>query len=96
MLNGVSLTIPYHTDGETVTADLIVTEDTVFDRSTDPESFGNYKKGDTPYEWIVRNYNLMKDDPDQYQMYGPALSGVFEVGLDDNKITAYYGSYWWD
>ncbi len=65
MLNGVSLTIPYHTDGETVTADLIVTEDTVFDRSTDPESFGNYKKGDTPYEWIVRNYNLMKDDPDQ-------------------------------
>lgn len=96
MLSGVSLTIPYHTDGEPVTAYLIVTRNTVFDKSADPESFGNYEKGDTPYEWIVRNYNLMSDDPDQYQMYGPALSGVFEVGLDDNKIRTYYGSYWWD
>ena len=96
MLRGVSLTIPYRTDGEPVTAYLLVTEDTVFDRSTDLESFGNYKKGDTPYEWIIRNNNLMNDNPDRYQMYGEALSGVFEVGLDDNKITAYYGSYWWD
>ncbi|MCR5331185.1 MAG: hypothetical protein K6E62_08350 [Lachnospiraceae bacterium] len=96
MLSGVSLTIPYHTDEEPVTAYLLVTEDTVFDRSADLESFGNYEKGDTPYEWIVRNFKLMNDDPDQYQMYGPALSGVFEVGLDDNKVSKYYGSYWWD
>ena len=96
MLGGVSLTIPYLTDGESVTAYLLVTEDAVFDSSADLESFGNYEKGDTPYEWIVRNYKLMNDDPDQYLMYGPTLSGVFEVGLEDNKITKYYGSYWWD
>ena len=38
----------------------------------------------------------MNDDPDEYLMNGPALSGIFEVGLDNNKITTYYGSYWWD
>ena len=96
MLRGVSLTIPYLTDGEPVTADLLVTEEAVFDGSADPESFGNYEKGDTPYEWIVRNRHLMEEDPDKYLMHGPALSGVFEVGVKDNRITTYYGSYWWD
>lgn len=38
----------------------------------------------------------MNEDIEKYLMYGPALSGVFEVGIRDNKITAYYGSYWWD
>lgn len=96
MLGGVSLSIPYLTYGESINAYLLVTEDTVFDSSADLGSFGNYEKGDTPYEWIVRNYKLMNDDPDKYQMNGPALSGVFEIGLEDNKITTYYGSYWFD
>ena len=96
MIRGVSLAIPYSTDGEPIDADLLVTKDTIFDRSADFEAFGNYEKGDTPYEWIVRNYKLMNDDPDEYLMNGPALSGIFEVGLDNNKITTYYGSYWWD
>ena len=96
MLRGVSLSIPYNSEGDAVAADLLVPRDSVFDGSADTESFGNCEKGDTPYEWIVRNYDLMKEDTDQYLMYGPALSGVFEVGIEDNKITKYYGSYWWD
>jgi hypothetical protein len=96
MISGVSLSIPYLTDAKSLTANLLVTEDAVFDSSADLGSFGNYEKGDTPYEWIVRNYKLMNDDPDRYQMNGPALSGVFEIGLEDSKITTYYGSYWWD
>ncbi len=96
MFSGVSLSIPYYTHGESVTAYLLVTEDAVFDDSANLEYFGNSEKGDTPYEWIVRNYKLMHDDPDQYLQYGPALSGIFEVGLDKNKITTYYASYWWD
>ncbi len=96
MLRGVSVSIPYPADGEPVNADLLVTEDTVFDRSADLASFGNSEKGDTPYEWIVRNQKLMNDDPDQYQMNGPALSGVFEVGIKEGRITTYYGSYWFD
>lgn len=96
MLSGVSLSIPYFTNGESVTAYLLVTEDAVFDSSAHLEYFGNCEKGDTPYKWIVRNYKLMHDDPDQYLQYGPALSGIFEVGLDNNKITTYYATYWWD
>lgn len=96
MLRNVSLTIPYSVEGDALKADLLVPKDAVFDESADTGSFGNYEKGDTPYEWIVRNYDLMKEDTDQYLMYGPALSGVFEVGIKDNKITKYYGSYWWD
>ena len=96
MLRNVSLTIPYSVEGDAIKADLLVPKDAVFDGSADTGSFGNYEKGDTPYEWIVRNHDLMKDDTEQYLMYGPALSGVFEVGIKDNKITTYYGSYWWD
>ena len=96
MLRGVSLSIPYFSDGEPVTVDLLVTEDAVFDKTAELEFFGNSKKGDTPYEWIVRNLNLMHDDPDQYLMNGPALLGIFEVDRDDNKVSTYYGSYWWD
>ena len=96
MLGNVSLTIPYRVEGDALTADLLVPKDAVFDGSADTGSFGNYEKGDTPYEWIIRNYDLMKEDTEQYLMNGPALSGVFEVGIKDNKITTYYGSYWWD
>ena len=96
MLRGVSVDIPYGTEGDAVTADLFVPKDAVFDNSVETGSFGNYEKGETPYEWIKRNYELMNKDPDMYMMYGPALSGVFEVGLSGNNITTYYGSYWWD
>ena len=96
MLRGVSVSIPCQTDGAAITADLFVPKDAVFGESAETEFFGNYEKGDTPYDWIVRNYNMMNEDPDQYLMYGPALSGVFEVSLDGNNVTAYYGSYWWD
>ncbi len=96
MLRGVSLEIPYRTEEDEITVDLFVSKDAVFDKTADTGSFGNYEKGDTPYDWIVRNYKLMNEDVDQYMMNGPALSGVFEVGIRDNKITTYYGSYWWD
>ena len=96
ILGNVSLTIPYSVEGDALKADLLVPKDAVFDESADTGSFGNYEKGDTPYEWIIRNYDLMKEDTEQYLMNGPALSGVFEVGIKDNKITTYYGSYWWD
>ena len=89
MLRNVSLTIPYSVEGDALKADLLVPKDAVFDESADTGSFGNYEKGDTPYEWIVRNYDLMKEDTDQYLMNGPARSGVFEVGIKDNKITTY-------
>ena len=96
MLRGVTVSIPYGAGGDPVTADLFVSKDARFDSSADLDSFGNYEKGETPYEWIKRNYELMNEDPDMYLMYGPALSGVFEVGLSGNNITRYYGSYWWD
>ncbi|MCR5590817.1 MAG: SPOR domain-containing protein [Lachnospiraceae bacterium] len=95
MLRGVSVTIPYYTDTEVIT-DLLMTEDTVFDSSAELEFFGNYEKGDSPLEWIVRNYNLMHDDIDRYLTHGPALTGIFEVGLEGSTITSYYGSFWWD
>ena len=38
----------------------------------------------------------MSSDVDKYMENGPALAGIFEVGLDGKKITTYYGSYWWD
>lgn len=96
LLSGVSLTIPYPTVEESVTAYLLVTEDTVFDEAAVFESFGNYTMGDSPYEWMIKNYSLMNDNPDQYQAKGSPLSGVFEVGLENNKITTYYVCYWWD
>ncbi len=95
-IRGVYVSIPYPAAGETVMADLLVTKDTVFDPSADMQFFGNVEDGDTPYEWMERNLRLLKDDPDRYQAEGPALNGVFEVGLDGNRITRYYGSCWWD
>ena len=96
ILRKVSVMIPYPTEGDEVTADLVVSRDAVFDKTADTGSFGNYESGDSPYEWIVRNYELMNEDTDRYLMNGPALSGVFEVGIEDDMITTYYGSYWWD
>ncbi|MCR5687249.1 MAG: SPOR domain-containing protein [Lachnospiraceae bacterium] len=96
MLRGVTLTLPYPADADSMTADLLVPKDAVFYSSADTGSFGNYEKDDSPYDWIVRNYDLMHEDIDRYLMYGPALSGVFEVSLKEGRITGYYGAYWWD
>ena len=96
MLRNVALSIPYPADGNSVTADLFVPKDAVFDSAAITESFINYENGDSPYEWIIKNYDMMKEDTDQYLMNGPALSGVFEVSLSGNTVTAYHGSYWWD
>ncbi len=96
ILRNVKLSIPYPSDGDPTTTDLLVPKDAVFDETAETECFGNYEKGDTPYDWIIRNYKLMHEDTDRYLMHGQALSGVFEVGIKDNRITTYYGSYWWD
>ena len=53
---------------------------------------------------VVQKADLLQPevlDPLQHDLfqpvrYGPALSGIFEVGLDNNKITTYYATYWWD
>jgi hypothetical protein len=97
IIHGVNVSIPYWIEGSnSVTMDLYVYEDAEFAADGDLDSFSNYEKGDTPYKWIVKNINLLKTDTDAYMAEGPALSGVFEVALEGNKITAYYGSYWWD
>lgn len=96
MLRDVLLSIPYAAFGEPIKCNLFVAPDAVFDDSAETEFFGNYEKGDTPYEWILRNYKFMSEDMDKYLSNGPALAGVFEISLENSKITAYYGSYWWD
>ncbi|MCR5357066.1 MAG: SPOR domain-containing protein [Lachnospiraceae bacterium] len=96
ILHDVGVTIPYMTDEEPDKYDLYVYEDAVFDSSAETQFFGNYEEGDTPYKWLARNYNLKTLDPDKYMESGPALSGIFEVGLDGSRIKTYYGSYWWD
>ena len=96
VLRGVRLSIPYPGCALDHLTDLLVMKDTVFDSKAEMSSFGNYEKGDSPYEWIIRCLELKENDINMYLMYGPALSGVFEVSLDGNKIKAYYGSYWWD
>lgn len=97
ILHDVPVSIPYWIEGsDSTTMDLYVFEDAKFAEDGDIDSFSNYEKGDTPYKWIVKNYNLLKSDQDAYMEQGPALSGVFNVAIEGNKITAYYGSYWWD
>ncbi len=96
ILHDVDVSLPYAVGDGPKKADLIVDMDTVFDKSADMQFFGNYEKGMSPYEWIVKNDNLLHDDTDAYMSSGPALIGVFEVSLDGNHIKAYYGSYWWD
>lgn len=76
--------------------DLIVDEDTVFDRSCDMEAFPWCEKGDSPLEWYNRVKELKDKDPEHYMADGPALIGVFEVEITGRHIDKYYGSYWWD
>ncbi len=96
ILHNLSVTIPYMVDDEPAKMNLTVDKDTVFDSSAEMQFFGNYEKGESPYEWIVKNYRSMSEDPDKYMESGPALTGIFEVGLDGDRVTRYYGSYWWD
>ncbi len=95
ILHNVSVTIPYMVS-DPVKMNLYVAEDAVFDKSAEMQFFGNYEKGQSPYKWIVKNYNLMSEDPEKYNESGPALSGIFEVRLDGEHIRAYCGSYLWD
>ena len=94
-LHDVEVTIPYRTDGQPMKTDLFVSEDTVFDKKADTDSFAYYEKGDTPYRWIVRNYNLINDDPEEYGGI-PILTGVFEVSVDGDIVKSYHRSFWWD
>ena len=82
--------------GEQSKTDLIIDEDTVFDEKCDLSFFGNYEEGDIPLEWFKKNKEYMESDPDKYMSAGPALSGVFEVGIRGNHIERFFGSYWWD
>ncbi|MCR5734751.1 MAG: SPOR domain-containing protein [Lachnospiraceae bacterium] len=96
VVHDVLVSIPYMVDEGSCVTDIVIDKSTEFDKSAETEYFGNYKKGDTPYDWFERSYELMNDDPDEYYENGPALSGIFEVTLEGNNVTAYYGSYWWD
>ncbi len=82
--------------GEDHRADFIIDADTVFDETCETEFFGNYEQGDTPLSWYKKNQELMETDPDRYSSNGPALSGIFEVGITGNHIDRFFGSYWWD
>ncbi|MBQ6967455.1 MAG: hypothetical protein IJP84_06090 [Lachnospiraceae bacterium] len=75
---------------------LVIDKNTVFDDSCEMEFFGNYEKGDSPLKWYKRNLELMEKDPDKYMSNGPALSGIFEVGITGDHIDRFFGSYWWD
>ncbi len=83
-------------DDAEYTADLVIDKDTVFDENCETEFFGNYEDGDTPLDWFIKNYEYMESDPDMYMSNGPALSGVFAVGIRGNHIERFFGSYWWD
>lgn len=95
ILRDVDVSLPYPV-GLRCNTDLVVDKNTVFSDSADMQFFGNYTDGMSPYEWIVKNREFMKDNPDKYISQGAALLGIFEVSLDGNKIDEYYGSYWWD
>ena len=82
ILCGVSVYVPYPANAGSVKTDLVVDKDAVFDKSADMQYFANYEEGQTPYEWIVNNNGK-----------GSALSGIFEVSLDDDHVRSYYGSY---
>jgi hypothetical protein len=97
VLKDVAVSPPFWTSGEFPKMTLYIDKDgTKFGENCDFSGFSNFEKGDTPYDWFTRNYKLMGDDPDAYISNGPALLGVFEIGLDGNHITDYYGSFWWD
>ncbi|MBR4543074.1 MAG: SPOR domain-containing protein [Lachnospiraceae bacterium] len=78
------------------TMTLVIDRDTVFDDTCDTGYFANYENGDRPIDWFIRNYELSQNDPETYIAEGPALSGVFEAGINGDHIDRFFGSYWWD
>ncbi len=96
-LRGVAVSVPYWTSQEYSYVTLYIDKNsTRFAPDAELSGFANLEKGDTPYMWFTRNYEYLNNNADAYIANGPALLGVFEVGLDGNRITDYYGSYWWD
>ncbi|WP_029200543.1 hypothetical protein [Oribacterium sp. NK2B42] len=95
LLKDVPVALPYPLECENSTMNLYVDKDTEFAKDGDLGTFTNYKKGETPYEWIKKNLELDKIDPEAYSE-GVPLHGVFKVGINGDRITTYYGSYWWD
>ena len=95
LIEGVMVTVPYG-DLDGTVMNLVVDENARFADTCDFTGFGNYEEGDTPYKWITRNYEFLKNESDEYFANGPALAGVFEVSLDGNRVREYYGCYWWD
>lgn len=69
-------------------ATLVVDADTKFADTCDLSFFAGYEEGDTPFEWIRKNYGQSSETQ--------ALIGVFEVSVTGNHIDEYFGSYWWD
>ena len=61
------------------------------------DSISDTKAGQAEYIRIdpedvhVTTMDEVEFDSESFGMYG-----VFEVSLDGNNVTAYYGSYWWD
>lgn len=100
VLKNVSYTISYGYDPlygeESYVSDLVIDKNTVWDKNCETLYFGNYEDGDTPLDWYLKNLDYMENDPDAYMSSGPALSGVFEVGITGNHIDRFLGSYWWD
>ena len=83
-------------DAPGYTKKLIIDRNTVFDKTCETEFFGHYEEGDTVFDWFVRNDELLNTDPEEYALYGPALSGVFEIGVNGDHVDRFFGSYWWD
>lgn len=96
IIHDADVTIPYSSDATPVRMDLVIDKDTDFDIDADLHFFGNSESGDTPYDWIARNHRMINEDPEKYVESGPALSGIFLVKLDGNRIARYYECYWWD
>ena len=100
-IKGVEVQFPYRTgyeqSGASIGMTLYLDKDTVFVPDDPADAgFGNYKKGETPYEWFIKNYKLSEEDPDENYDAMMALRGVFEVAINGNYIESYTGSYWWD
>ncbi len=80
-------------DGKSWSMTLVVDEKTEFAENCRTSDFGNYRRGDSPLEWLKRNKELIDSDEDREDM---ALTGVFEVSVTDEHIDRFNGSYWWD
>ncbi|WP_031549478.1 SPOR domain-containing protein [Oribacterium sp. FC2011] len=95
LLQGVNVSLPYPMECENTTMNLYVYKDAEFTKDGDLSTFTNYEKGETPYEWIKKNLELLETNPEAYSE-GVPLHGVFKVAIKGDRITTYYSSAWWD